>query len=372
MRRYIWQNKNWHAFAYDSKALMGPLAQARRMQGSLLGKVTALDIHLEKEAQAEMLVEEAVRTAEIEGMTLNRDAVRSSVAVRLGLPPGVGIRKDRNADGLIDVLLDAIRLHNEPLTINRLNGWQAALFPTGYSGLSKIRVGALRGESPMKVLSGPMGRETIHFEAPPQRIMKNELKLFVNLWNTSLGKMDGILRAAAAHLRFVTIHPYEDGNGRIARALTDMALAQDETSTVRFYSISSRIMKTRDAYYTVLENVQRGKVDATSWFVWFLNTFIRAVENSQNIISNVFTKASFWKDHAHIPLTERQRKVIHRLLESGPQGFEGGLTTRKYAGMTKSSRATAFREIDDLREKGILRYAGGKGRNVRYELIRGH
>jgi len=180
--------------------------------------------------------------------------------------------------------------------------------------------------------------------------------------------MDGILRAAMAHLRFVTIHPYEDGNGRIARALTDMALAQDEKSNVRFYSISSRIMKRRDDYYRVLEDVQNCRVAVTGWFVWFLGTFVNAVEDSQNIVAHVFQRAEFWKAHAQTPLNERQRKVVQKLLESGPRGFEGGLTTRKYAGMTKASRATAFREIDDLREKDIIRYVGGKGRSVRYDL----
>jgi Fic family protein len=227
------------------------------------------------------------------------------------------MKKDRNADGLIDVLLDAIRLHNKLLSINRLNGWQAALFPTGYSGLIKIRVGELRGNAPMQVISGPIGKEKVHFEAPPLDIMKNELNLFINWWNTSLWKMDGILRAASAHLRFVTIHPYEDGNGRIARALTDMALAQDENSIVRFYSISSQIMKNREKYYRILEDIQRCRIDVTNWFVWFLNTFIQAVENSNNIIAFVFQKAEFWKKHSQKQINERQRKVIQKLLEPG-------------------------------------------------------
>lgn len=368
MRKYIWETKNWHKLEYEPKALFELLSKARLAQGNLLGKVSSLDIHLETEAQAEVLVEEAVRTSEIEGMKLNRDSVRSSVALKLGLPHGVGIRTDRNANGLIDVLLDAIRFHKKPLTLKRLNGWQAALFSTGYSGMHKIRVGELRGNAPMRVVSGPMGREKIHFEAPPQSQMKNELKLFLDWWNHSFGKTDGILRAAAAHLRFVTIHPYEDGNGRIARALTDMALAQDENSNVRFYSLSSQIMKRRTEYYSILERVQDCRADATDWFAWFLNTFIRAVEDSQNIIANVFRKVKFWKDHSHTILNERQRKVIEKLLEFGLEGFEGGLTTRKYVSMAKTSRATAFREMNDLNEKGMIRYVGGKGRSVRYEI----
>jgi len=368
MRKYIWEIKNWHRFAVNHKILFELLSKARHVQGNLLGKVSALDISLETEAQAEVLVEETVRTAEIEGMQLNRDAVRSSVAVKLGLPHGVGIKTERNADGLIDVLLDAIRSYKKPLTLKRLNGWNAALFPTGYSGMHKINVGKLRGNSPMRVVSGPIGREKIHYEAPPQAQMKNEIKLFLDWWNHSFGKVDGILRAAMTHLRFVTIHPYEDGNGRITRALTDMALAQDENSNVRFYSLSSRIMKRRTEYYSMLENVQNCRADATDWFVWFLNTFISAVENSQDIIANVFRKVEFWKDHSRTILNEKQKKVLEKLLEFGPGGFEGGLTTRKYAGITKTSRATAFREMNDLKEKGMICYVGGKGRSVRYEI----
>jgi Fic family protein len=368
MAKYIWQTRNWHSFTYDHTALIGPLAKARGAQGILLGRVSALDIGLETDAQAAVLTEEAVRTAEIEGIALNREAVRSSVAQRLGLPQGVGIKKDRNADGLIAVLLDAVRLHDKPLSLKRLNGWQAALFPTGYSGLSKIRTGALRGDEPMRVISGPISRVRIHFEAPPRETLDQEMRQFIDWWNASPGAADGILRAAAAHLRFVTIHPYEDGNGRIARALTDMALAQDEKSTVRFYSMSSRIMKDRNDYYRVLESVQNCRVDATQWFEWFLKTFVRSVEDSRGIIAHVFARASFWKEHTQTSINDRQRKVVQKLLEAGPDGFAGGLTTRKYAGMTGASRATAFREIDDLREKGMLRYSGGKGRSVHYEL----
>ncbi|HAM38511.1 MAG TPA: DUF4172 domain-containing protein [Elusimicrobia bacterium] len=368
MKKYIWESKNWHKFEFDYKTIMELLSKARLIQGNLLGKVSALDIHLETEAQAAVLVEEAVRTAEIEGMKLNRNAVRSSVAIKLGLPHGFGVKIERNVDGLVDVLLDAIRSHNKPLTLKRLNGWHAALFQTGYSGLHKIHVAELRDNSPMRVVSGPIGKEKIHFEAPSHTQMKNEIKLFLDWWNCSLGKTDGILRAASAHLRFLTIHPYEDGNGRIARVLTDMALAQDEKSNIRFYSISSQIMKKRNEYYSILEKVQNCRIDVTNWFVWFLETFTKAVDDSQNIIANVFRKAEFWKEHQHTTLNERQRKVIEKLLESDSEGFKGGLTTRKYVGITKTSRATAFREIDDLKEKGIIRYVGGKGRSVSYEI----
>lgn len=368
MKTYLWEHKNWFDFHYDTHALLGPLAGAHRAQGNLLGKTAALGITLGTEAQAEILVEEAVRTAEIEGMLLNRDAVRSSVAARLGLPEGVGIRHDRNADGVVDVLLDALRGHDTPLTLRRLNGWQAALFPTGYSGFHKIRVGRLRGDGPMQVVSGPIGNGTVHFEAPPRRQMEREVAQFIRWWNTSAGDMDGILRAAAAHLRFVTIHPYEDGNGRLARALTDMALAQDERSAMRVYSLSSQIVTTKKEYYAVLEAVQTCRKDVTAWFSWFLECFIAATAASEDKMAGVFANAAFWQKHAQTPLNERQKKVITKLLEAGPAGFEGGLTTRKYVGMTKTSSMTAYREITDLLAKGILRHSGGKGRSVRYDL----
>ena len=370
MKKYIWEHKNWYNFNYDSNALLESLAKVRRFQGNLLGKTASLGINLENEAQAEILVEETIHTAGIEGMVLNRDTVRSSVAVRLGLPHGVGIRHDRNTDGLLDVLLDAIHFHDKPLTMERLHGWQAALFPTGYSGLYKVRAGELRGDEAMRVISGPIGKTKIHYEAPPKKQMERELSLFLDWWSSSLGKMDGILRAAAAHLRFVTMHPYEDGNGRIARALTDMALAQDENSRMRMYSLSSQIIKTKEEYYTILEDVQKCRLDVTQWFLWFLHSVAAAIENSQDSMAHVFAKAEFWKKHAQTSFTDRQIKVIQKILDAGPDGFEGGLTTRKYVGMTKTSRVTAYREITDLLEKGVLRHIAGKGRSVRYELIK--
>ena len=269
------------------------------------------------------------------------------------------------------MLLEAIRFNDKPLSLDRINSWQAALFPTGYSGLYKIKAGKPRGDEPMHVVSGPIGKEKIHFQAPPKAQAMKELKSFVGWWNNSLDSMDGLLRAGAAHLRFITIHPYEDGNGRIARALTDMALAQDEKLKVRFYSVSSQIMKTRKEYYEILENVQNCKADTTEWFLWFIECVTESILNSQNIIANVFKRAEFWKMHSQTQINERQRKVVLKLLEAGSDGFEGGLTTRKYVGMTRTSRATAFREISDLVEKGVLQHVGGKGRSVKYEIVWG-
>jgi Fic family protein len=366
--KYIWERKNWFDFKYDEAALLKPLSLLRVSQGKLLGRAASLDIKLETEAQGAILVEEAVRTAEIEGQKFNRDVVRSSVAVRLGLPRGVGTQ-DRNVDGLVDVLLDAVRFHEKPLTLERLNGWQAALFPSGYSGLRKIAVGKLRGREPMQIVSGPLGKEKVHFEALPKERLDEEMRLFLKWWNSSSGSMDGILRTAAAHLRFLTIHPYEDGNGRLARALTDMALAQDEMLRVRFYSVSSEIMRMKEEYYEILEDAQRCRVDSTEWFLWFIKCVTAAVTHSRDIISGVFLRADFWNQHAQTELNERQKRVINRILEAGPGNFIGGLTTRKYVGIAKVSRATAFREIADMLDKKVLRQLSGKGRSVHYDLI---
>ncbi len=366
--KYIWERKNWFDFEYDEAALIQPLSRLRILQGKLLGRAASLDIKLEAEAQANVLVEEAVRTAEIEGQKLNRDAVRSSVAVRLGLPNGIGAH-DRNIDGLVDVLLDAVRFHNKSLTLERLNGWHAALFPSGHSGLRKIRVGRPRGDEPMQIVSGPIGKEKVHFEALPRERLDQEVKLFLKWWNSSQGSIDGILRAATAHLRFLTIHPYEDGNGRLARALTDMALAQDEKLNVRFYSVSSEIMKTRNEYYKILEDTQRCRVDMIEWYLWFIKCVTAAVEHSQDIIADVFARVDFWNQHAQTGLNQRQKKVLSRILEAGQGNFTGGLTTRKYVSIAKVSRATAFREISDMLDKKVLRQLSGKGRSVHYDLV---
>ena len=366
--KYIWERENWFDFEYEEASLLKPLSQLRVLEGKLLGRVASLDIKLETEAQADILVEETVRTAEIEGQKLDREAVRSSVALKLGLPRGIGVH-DRNIDGLVDVLLDAVRFHEKPLTLERLNGWQAALFPSGYSGLRKIKTGKLRGKEPMQVVSGSIGREKVHFEAIPGERLHEEMRLFLKWWETSRGSLDGMLRAAAAHLRFVTIHPYEDGNGRIARAITDMALAQDEKMKVRFYSVSSEIMRSRNEYYNILEGVQRCRIDPTEWFLWFIKCITTSIEDSRDIIANVFMKVDFWNQHAQDELNDRQKKIINRILELGPGNFTGGLTTRKYVSITKASRATAFREISDMLDKKILHQLSGKGRSVHYDLV---
>jgi Fic family protein len=367
MTQYLWQRPDWIHFRWKNEDILFALGECRLLQGKLLSKVANLGFTLENQAQVEILTEETLKTALIEGESLNVQAVRSSVARKLGLP-SAGLRVDRYIDGLVSVLLDATKNHEEHLTQKRLFGWQAALFPTGYSGMHKIRVGKWRGDKPMRVVSGPVGRETIHFEAPPSDRISFEIGRFLEWWKVSRGNVEGLLRAAIAQFWFVTIHPFEDGNGRIARALTDMALSQDDRQSIRYYSLSSQIMAERDAYYNVLEHSQKGDGDITDWLSWFLGCFSRAIKRSEGMLAIVLNKASFWKSHAEASLTERQRKVINRLLDAGKGGFAGGLTTRKYVSLAKVSRATAFREIDHLMKLGIIKQNPGRGRSASYEL----
>jgi len=366
---YIWNQKNWPDLKWQSDKLLSDLSKARFMQGELLSKVHSLGLESNKQPIADVLVEESVKTSAIEGVRLDKDAVRSSVARKLGLSTAGLKPPDRNADGLVSVLLDATRNYKKALTPKRLKSWQAALFPTGYSGLSKIRVGKWRGKSPMQVVSGPIGREKVHFEAPPADKIDKEIKEFIKWWKNPPKNLDGLIRAGIAHFYFVTIHPFEDGNGRVARALTEMALAQDEAMPNRYYSLSSAIMAERKAYYHVLEKCQKGSLDITEWLLWFLRCYLRAIQASQGIIIKSLQKASFWQKHSQTTLNENQRKVINRLLDAGEGGFVGGLSTRKYVGMTKVSRATAYRDISDLLGKRILTRSKGKGRSVSYELI---
>lgn len=367
--KYIWQCDSWPKLTWDSNVLLSLLGRARLMQGNLLGCVKRLGFHLSEEAQADILTEETIKTAAIEGERLNPQMVRSSVVRHLGLREAGLISATRSVDGLVEVILDATQKYDKALSANRLKGWHAALFPSGYSGLHRIRVGKWRGKEPMRVVSGPVGREKIHFQAPPGETVEAEMRQLLNWWESSRKAMDGILRAGLAHFYFVTIHPFEDGNGRIARALTDMALAQDEKLIIRYYSLSSQIMEERDGYYDILEKCSKSdSTDVTKWLVWFLECFERAIQRSDKIIGNVLAKADFWQEHAQTELNERQKKVVNRILDAGPGRFEGGLTTRKYVSMTKVSRATAFREISDMIDKKVLRQLAGKGRSAHYDI----
>jgi len=367
MTQYIWERPDWTKFRWKNERILVELGECRLLQGKLLSKVAGLGLTLDSHAQVEILTEETLKTALIEGESLNMQAVRSSVARKLGLP-SAGLPVNRYVDGLVSVLLDATKNHDEPLTQKRLFGWHAALFPTGYSGMHRIRVGRWRGDKTMRVVSGPVGRETVHFEAPPSDLIPAEIGCFLEWWKQSRGRVEGILRAAIAHFWFVTIHPFEDGDGRIARALTDMALSQDDRQSIRYYSLSSQIMVERDAYYHILERCQKGKGDITEWLVWFLGCFCRAIVHSEEILSDVLGKAAFWKVHAQDPLNDRQRKIINRMLDAGKGGFEGGLTTRKYVSLARVSRATAFREMDLLVKLGILKENPGRGRSTSYDL----
>jgi len=367
--KWIWQQPEWPDFIWKTEALLPFLSKARLEQGKLLGRTKELGFELSQEAGADILIEEVIKTSEIEGAYLNRDLVRSSVAKHLGLSSFGLPQANRSIDALVDILIDATKKYDQPLTAERLRSWQAALFPTGYSGLLRIQVGEWRsGEDPMQVVSGAIGKENLHFEAVPSSCVENEMDQFLAWWKTSQDKIDGLLRAGLAHFYFVTIHPFEDGNGRIARALTDMALAQDEKISTRFYSLSSQIMKEKKEYYDILERCQRGDMDVTAWLVWFLTSYTRSLEGSSKLIAKVLAKASFWKYFSQTALSDRQRKVVNVLLNAGKDEFEGGLTTRKYSSIAKVSRATAFREITNLVEKKVILQNPSKGRSTSYDL----
>lgn len=369
---YIWQRPSWPQFRWDHAALLKPLGQCRFQQGALLAQMRELRLEVREEARAEVLIEEALKTSEIEGERLDPGAVRSSVARRLGLPTaGLSAAKNLHADGVVEILLAATLGFEEELTAVKLFGWHAALFPTGYSGLHKIAVAAWRTDQsgPMRVVSGPIGRERIHYEAPPAERVRDEMSRLLLWWQESRQGMDGIIRAAVAHLWFVAIHPFEDGNGRIARTLTEMALAQDETLSTRYYSLSAQIMAERESYYAVLDRTNKGDGDMTEWLLWFLDCMSKAISHSRDLLANILQKSRFWQSHAQTKLNERQCKVINRLLDAGPEHFEGGLTNRKYAGIAHVSRATAQRELADLVRKEILQVNSGGGRSISYDLV---
>ena len=367
---YIWQKKSWPDLKWDSAKLLKPLGNIRFSQGSLISQIKELGFEIQQTARADVLVEEALKTSAIEGEKLNPDAVRSSVGRRLGLPDaGLKEIRDQKADGLVEILLDATVNYSKRMTLERIWGWHAALFQTGYSGMVKISVGQWRGDikGPMQVISGPIGQEKVHFEAPPAKKLDKEMQTFISWINTN-NQLDGIIRAGLAHVWFVTIHPFDDGNGRIARTLTDMLLARDENNPKRFYSLSSQIMAERSEYYEILKATQAGSGDITQWLKWFLECMNRAILNSNTVVKKVMTKARFWREFAQTRLHERQTKVINRLLDEGPGGFEGGLKNRKYMGIAHTSRATAQRELADLVNKGILIKMPGGGRSASYDL----
>lgn len=363
---YIWQQPEWPQFQQDSARLAKYLARTRHLQGKLLGRMQALGFEMRSEATLRMLTEDVVKTNEIEGEMLVPDQVRSSIGNRLGLDVGGLPAPDRNIDGAVEMALDATRNYATPLTEERLLSWHAALFPTGRSGMRRIRVGEWRDDAdrPMEVVSGPIGSQRVHYTAPPAERLGDEISRFLE-WFEDAQSMEPVLAASVAHLWFVTIHPFEDGNGRIARAITDMALARSEESPERFYSMSAQIRLERNAYYDLLERTQKGGLDITDWQVRFLECLAHAIENAERTLGAVLTKAAFWEAHAHTLLNERQVKILNRLLD----GFEGKLTSSKWATMNHYSQDTANRDIRDLMDRGILIRGQAGGRSTSYELV---
>lgn len=369
MTKYIWQSPSWPKFKIDYERLLPKLSRCHALQGQLIQQVTSLGIDLELGAQLESLTQEAVKTAELEGEHYNQDAVRSSIAKRLGLPAAGLPSPPRSVDGLVDILLDATDTNSPDLNPKRLKAWQAALFPTGRSGLRAIEVGQWRTEA-MQIVSGRAGKEKIHYEAPPADQINHEIQQFLEWWkksHPSQNNTDPVIRAGIAHYWFVAIHPFADGNGRIARALSDMALAQSDGAAKRCYSLSSTIMEKRDGYYSVLENTSNGQGDITEWLSWFLDCIELSLERSKTTIEKVLGLTHFWHHISEISLNERQIKVVKKLLEAGEGGFEGGLTAKKYQGMVKGSRATLTRDLADLVNKKILILTGER-KAARYHL----
>lgn len=363
---YIWEDARWPAMHWDDRALAKRLAQVSREHGRLLGKMEGLGFELRGEAHLRTLTEDVVKSSEIEGENLPPDQVRSSIARRLGMDVGGLVPADRTVEGVVEMMLDATSDYARPLTEERLFAWHASLFPTGRSGMSKIIVGAWRDDSagPMRVVSGPMGREKVHYQAPPASRVPAEMKEFL-AWFAAPGETDPLLVAGLAHLWFVTIHPFDDGNGRIARAIADMALARAERTGQRFYSMSGQIRAERNEYYDILERTQKSDLDITRWQSWFLECLLRAIEGARGTLSAVLNKAKFWERFAKQPLNERQIKVLNRLLD----GFEGKLTSSKWARLAKCSQDTAYRDIMDLVERGALRKDPGGGRSTSYSLV---
>ena len=367
MSVYIHQKKDWPNFKWDSEDIVNLLSEARNLQGRLQGKMEALGFELRNEALLDTLTLDVLKTSEIEGELLNHDQVRSSIARKLGMEIAGSVESDRNVDGVVEMMLDATQNCFKPLTKTRLFDWHAALFPTGRNGIYKIIVGDWRKDTtgPMQVISGPMGKEKVHFEAPNSDLLEKEMSSLLN-WFSQNNKIDLVLKASIAHLWFVTIHPFDDGNGRITRALTDMLLAQADKSNQRFYSMSAQIRIERKQYYDILEKTQKGDLNITNWIQWFLQCLINALNSTEEVLVKVLFKGNFWQIHSKTIINERQKKLINKLLDS----FDGKLTSSKWAKIAKCSKDTAIRDINDLIEKEILRKEEAGGRSTNYELNR--
>ena len=362
---YIYERPDWPKYTWDQEKLAPKLAAVRHRQGRLIGRMEAIGFPLRKEAVLQILTLDVLKSSEIEGEVLNPEQVRSSIARRLGMDIAGAIPADRHVEGVVEMMLDATQNFDKPLTAERLFGWHAALFPTGRSGLHKIIVGAWRDDStgPMQVVSGPIGHEKVHFEAPAAKRLKSEMAKFIG-WANRTSDIDPVLRSALAHLWFVTIHPFDDGNGRIARAIADWALAQSENSSQRFYSMSSQIRLERNDYYDILKETQSGPLDVTEWMEWFLGCLDRAIAGTESSLAGVFRKAKFWENTAEKNINDRQRLILNKLLD----GFEGKLTSSKWAKLAKCSQDTAQRDIQALIDQRILVKDAAGGRSTSYSL----
>lgn len=365
MKAFIHQKDNWPKFTWNSNTFLHLLSEARNLQGRLIGKMETLGFDLRNEAMLDTLTLDVLKSSEIEGEFLNPDQVRSSIARRLGMEIAGTVESDRSVEGVVEMMLDATQKCFDPLTADRLFDWHAALFPTGRSGMYKITVADWRKDTtgPMQVVSGAMGKKKVHFQAPDSDLLEKEMTRFIDWFNNS--EVDLVIKAAIAHLWFVTIHPFEDGNGRITRALTYMLLAQSDKSNQRFYSMSAQIRIERKQYYDILEKTQKGDLDITEWIVWFLNCLINALKSTDSVLTRVLFKAEFWNKHIETVINDRQRKLLNKLMD----GLDGKLTSSKWAKIAKCSKDSAVRDINDLIEKGILQKEVAGGRSTNYELI---
>ena len=367
MAIFIHKLPGWPSFKWNAEKINPLLTGVRHQQGKLLGRMERLGFSLQSEATLQTLTLDVLKSSEIEGELLNAEQVRSSIARRLGIDIAGMIAADRYVEGVVEMMLDATQHFDQPLTEERLFGWHAALFPTGRSGMHKIVVGAWRDNpphDPMQVVSGPMGKETVHYEAPAAELLPDEMNTFLQ-WFNAIANTDPVLKAAIAHFWLVTIHPFDDGNGRIARAVADMQLARADGTAQRFYSMSAQIRKERNAYYTILEKTQRGDLDITEWLIWFLECLGHALNAPEEILSLIFKKASFWKAHEKTIFNPRQVLLLNKLLDN----FEGKLTTSKWAKIAGCSHDTALRDINDLIEKKVLIKEEGGGRSSSYVLV---
>ena len=358
---YIHERKDWPQFTWDAEAISAKLGPVRHRQGRILGQMESLGFKVQEETMLRALTLDVVKSSEIEGELLNSEQVRSSIARRLGIEIAGTVPAERNVEGVVEMMLDATQHYGKSLTAERLFDWHAALFPTGRSGMYKIKVAGWR-DGGMQVTSGPMGRETIHFDAPVSEKVPQEMTIFLE-WMEKEQKLDAVLKAAIAHLWFVTIHPFDDGNGRIARAIADLQLARADKSQQRFYSMSAQIQTERNIYYDILESTQKGDLDITPWLGWFLDCLMRSMEQTDDTIGRTLARARFWETHRDTELNTRQHKILGMLLDD----FFGKLHVAKYAAITKTSTDTALRDIRDLMKKGILEQEGS-GRSTSYRL----